>query len=356
MSEICRRSSLFAHSSLIEPSDRGSLDRRTTNTDPETGKSNLQEAPPWSRVLSLRSTLPSSPAILPQPASSATGQDSHTIGIELCAVSRHAMQHSHQQMDDVQMDSVQPSTAPETHRLDCAYVDADSGASDESDHEPTKEPKRAGRKRELSKTEPKNAEPKKPASKKAKRSHSEQRQFDNCRDVRQAVTRNVPSLRTQRKHLDENGMPLSVVAVRRQMTSDVLPNHQKQYFQSKDYSEDGRETFEKVRMMFINNLKAKEYFDHKVYTDLVNKEEIQSEEANRRRLEGDYEDGESSADAGVDEGCPGKTAADLSEGSGSESEYENSELPGLEHRRMHRGIYKPEQMKEGMKEAIKGAY
>lgn len=259
-------------------------------------------------------------------------------------------------MGEFQMDLARPSTAPETDRLDRAYVDRDSGSSDESDHEPTKLASGGGHPRESSKTETMNADLKKPASKKVKRSHSEQRQLDNRREIRQAVTRNVPSLRTQRKHLDQHGNPLSVPALERQMTSDVLPNYQKQHFQSKDYSEDEIEAFEKVRMMFINDRKAKEYFDLEVYKDLASKEEVQSEEANRRRLEGDDEDVASIEDVGR-EGCPDGIAAELPQNSDSDSdsEYECSTLSGLEHRRIHRGIYKPEQMKDGMKKAIKGA-
>jgi len=186
------------------------------------------------------------------------------------------------------------------------------------------------------------------------------RKHDTQRDVRCTITRLVPALRTQRKYRDANGNPLSVLAVLAQKTNDLLCPSEKKELQAKDFTEDEREDFEKVRLLFVNHLEAKDYFyTHKAIEGLeqysaaaaLRQAEVQAVEAKRRKLA--HED----ADPGmiIDEEHPDATGNDSKSVDRERYDYYEWDSPeGHKCFRLSKGIYVPQQMSEGMKEAIKG--
>lgn len=173
------------------------------------------------------------------------------------------------------------------------------------------------------------------------------RKFNYELEVRQAVTRQMPSLRTQRKHLDAEGNPLSRLAVDRQMTVDVLKPYEKEEWHSKAFGEDEQAGFEKVRMMFIHDEEARKYFGAN-YKRIALKEIVANIEGKRRSLEQDGEESDSAADLG-DVGAQAQLQA-----SSSDAEDDGESLREKKRRRMGDGLYKPQPMKEGTKRAIQG--
>lgn len=238
-------------------------------------------------------------------------------------------------MDDVQMNDVQMQVVTESYPVDT--TNAPSGSGDGEYIEANKE------------TPEKESE--EPPTKK--------RKFHFRAEVIRAVTRHVPALRIQRKYRSKDGKPMSVPQVMEQMKTCVLSPHEKEEFRSKDFLEDERVDFEKVRLMFIDDNEARKYFKDE-YEQVARKDWVEDVETNRFRLAKQEEDDEPHDEIGEDgvpcervTGEPRETVREIS--TSPETEFEYYDIEGLKHLRIHKGIYKPVEMKEGTKQAIKGA-
>lgn len=231
------------------------------------------------------------------------------------------------------------STSPENDPVDSAYVASDGEDDEEAvDLEDLERAKAAA------------------APPDADKSASKQRKFNYRGEVIRAVRRNMPALRTQRKHLDAKGKPLSVAAVQRQMTKDVLSPYEKEEWRSKDFAEDERADFESVRMMFVHDAQAKEYWLAD-YARIARKDDVEDVERKRRKLARSADETEDSSYEGGDETIVPQDEDDT-DVLDTESEYEYHEAIDEKNKRKYRmpkALYRPEEMKEGTKQAIKGS-
>lgn len=171
--------------------------------------------------------------------------------------------------------------------------------------------------------------------------------------VRNAIKSRMPSLRVSLKHRDADGKPRSRLDVDRQMRGNVLSPYEKEEWHSKDFAEDDMTSFEHVRMMFVSDTGAKKYFGSG-YNSIALKGVVRNIEAMRWKLAQETPGGESNeAQDDVQEDiCHPSATFEEDVGYDYEQLSRGDDLPFRF--KMRRGLYQPEQMKEGTKQAIEG--